>query len=302
MRERNRMKEAFKEGGNLVGLAGAAGLSLATLNPAPLLVGLVAEAGYLLFVPDSRWYSRRLTQKDAAAAREEWLKLRNQTLPTLRPFDQERFLVLERTRKDIEQQQAEINGAWHDDVLKKLDYLLERYLHFASKGMQYRVYLAGLGQTQSQLAGRQLPRLVPGIRDLSDPAARTEYARTADSDALLQVVAAAFGRQEDRLAHEMERERDKELLEVMRKNAEVLRSSREGVQRIGKILRSIEHQLDLLTNTFTLINTQMRIQSPEEILEEVDQVVNQSEALTQTIQEFAPLEEALARLEAATRG
>lgn len=39
------------EGFNAVGLAGAAALSAALLNPLPLIGALVVEAAYLLFCP-----------------------------------------------------------------------------------------------------------------------------------------------------------------------------------------------------------------------------------------------------------
>jgi len=293
-------KEALNDDVHKVGMAALfAGCAFTGMLPLFPFVAVPLEAAYLLLVPDSAWFQKRLKAKTAEEERQRRLHLRNALLPNLRPLDQNRYQVLERTRAEIEQQQPEVSGSWHTDVLGKLDYLLERYLHFGSKAMQYRLYLANLGLSQAQLTGRR-SRPARGLPDFSDdPAARFEYARVADAEALVQTVLTTFDSQEDRLAHEMEREKDQDLLEVMRKNAEVLRSSHESIRKIGKILRSVEQQLDLLTNTFTLINTQIRIQSPEKILQEVDQVVDQSEALTQTIEEFAPLEEALSRLERA---
>src|SRR5688572_995309 len=137
MAKRNRLAEAFNESGNLIGLASVVALTAATGAFVPLLVGAVAEAGYLLFVPDSSWYQKRLTEKELREAREAWLKRRNELLPTLRPEDQSRFVVLERTRAEVEQHEPEVGGDWHKDVVRKLDYLLERYLHFASRAMRY---------------------------------------------------------------------------------------------------------------------------------------------------------------------
>ena len=99
--KRNRFAEAFREGGNLVGLAGAAGLSLALLNPLPLLVGLVAEAAYLLFVPDSKWYESRLGKRFEEAVRQRREGLKRRTLPLLSPSMQDRFARLEATRVQI---------------------------------------------------------------------------------------------------------------------------------------------------------------------------------------------------------
>jgi hypothetical protein len=143
--KKNRLAQAFQENGNLVGLAGAVGLSLALLNPLPLLVGLVAEAAYLLFVPDSKWYEARLGKRHEAeiVARREQLK--RKILPTLAPPAQERFARLETVRAQIYAQAAEHeHEKWFDQVLRKIDYLLEKFLLFASKEIQFQTYLRSI--------------------------------------------------------------------------------------------------------------------------------------------------------------
>ena len=59
--------QALQENENVVGMATAAALSVALLNPLPLLVGAVAEAAYMLAVRDSKWYSGRLERRWLAA-------------------------------------------------------------------------------------------------------------------------------------------------------------------------------------------------------------------------------------------
>src|SRR2546426_628596 len=98
MSQKNKLHEAFKEGFNLVGLGGAAALSLALLNPIPLIAGAVVEAAYLLFVPDSGWYTCRLAKRYDAEVIKRRQDLKNQILPTLRPEMQRRFQRLENTR------------------------------------------------------------------------------------------------------------------------------------------------------------------------------------------------------------
>jgi hypothetical protein len=56
----------------------------------------------------------------------------------------------------------------------------------------------------------------------------------------------------------------------------------------------VENRLDLVA--FTLINIQILRGSPQRIVADVEDVVNQSEALAQTMQEFRPVEEAVAQL------
>ena len=287
--------KALKDSPNVIGMAAFACLSLATLNPLPLLAGVVAEAAYLLFVPDTPWFKRRLARLSAAEAKAQRQALRDRILPTVRSLDQERYRVLEQTRDAIGSQEKPVMGDWYREVLHKLDYLLDEYLQFAAQAMQYRRYLVNLGETQARMAGRNLR--IPGLpAGANTDTAREMFAREAPADALIASVVEFFDRQSDRCARDMEREKDAEVLGVMRKNAEVLRSSKESVQQIGRVLRSVENQLDLVANTFTLINTQIRTGSPEQIVADVEDVVNQSQALTQTMQEFRPVEEAMARL------
>lgn len=289
--------EALKDDANKVALAALfAGCAVTGTLPLLPFIALPLEAAYLLFVPDSPWFKKRSAQKREAEERARRFKYRNSILPTLRPADQNRFRVLERSRAEIEQQDLAHMGDWQRDVLQKLDYLTEQFLEFAAKSIQYRLYLVGLGQSQAQLAGRRLR--LPGFgEDSGEIADKFEFARNVPADALIQTVVDFFERQSDQIARDLERERDNDLVEVMRKNAEVIRSSKESVERIGKLLRSVERQLDLVVNTFTLINTQIRTGSPERIVADVEDVVNQSQALAQAMQDFGPIEEAMDRLD-----
>lgn len=288
--------EALKDDANKIGLAALfAGCAVSGTLPLFPFIAVPAQAAYLLFVPDSPWFQKRLARKAAAEAEARRQALRDTILPTLRPADQRRYEVLEQTRAEIAQQPVPSMGAWYAEVLAKLDFLLDQYLQFGARAMQYRRYLVSLGQRQAQLFGQLLK--LPGFgRDSGDPADQLEFARNVPAEALIHAVVEFFDRQADRLARDMEREKDRELLDVMRKNAEVIRSNKTSVEQIGRLLRSIEHQLDLVANTFTLINTQIRTGSPERILADVEDVVTQSNALTQTMEEFDTLDESLERL------
>ena len=140
---KHRYLEAFKESYNAIGLATAAAVSLALLNPLPLLAGLVAEAAYLLVVPDTKWYMARLAKRYDAEVEERRRKLKEQTLPLLQPETRERFLRLEELRKQIDTQ-SQPDKAWFREVLRKLDYLLDKFLTFSAKEAQFRAYLQSL--------------------------------------------------------------------------------------------------------------------------------------------------------------
>src|SRR5437016_9201166 len=97
----NRFLSALKENANVVGLSSAVAISAAILNPLPLLAGIVAEAAYLVFVPDSRWYDARLSRRYDAEVAKRRQKLKDQVMPLLRPEMRERFVHLEATRGQI---------------------------------------------------------------------------------------------------------------------------------------------------------------------------------------------------------
>ena len=100
----NRYLQAFKEQFNVVGLASACALSAATLNPLPLLAAVVAEAAYLIFVPDSRWYNVRLSRRHDAEVAQRRQELKAAVFPQLRAEMQQRFLRLEALRQQINNQ------------------------------------------------------------------------------------------------------------------------------------------------------------------------------------------------------
>src|SRR4051812_11041859 len=101
MRLPDRHRQAFQESGNLVGLALAGALSLALLSPLPLLCGVVGEAAYLLFVPDTNWYEKRLAKKHDAEIEKRRRELKEKVMPLLRPDMQGRFTRLEEVRTQI---------------------------------------------------------------------------------------------------------------------------------------------------------------------------------------------------------
>ena len=91
----NRYLEAFKENFNVIGLSTAVALSAATLNPIPLLAGLVVEAVYLLFVPDSKWFEARLSERFDAEVDRRREELKAKVRPSLRPEMQALFERME---------------------------------------------------------------------------------------------------------------------------------------------------------------------------------------------------------------
>lgn len=139
----NRYLQAFKESHNVIGLATAFSVFAATWNPLTLCIGLVAEAAYLIFVPDSKWYEARLSRRDDAEIAKRREELKAKILPLLRSDMKERFNRMEAMLRGIETQSTD-DTKWYREVVRKLDFLLEKFLHFASKEVQFRNYLVAV--------------------------------------------------------------------------------------------------------------------------------------------------------------
>jgi hypothetical protein len=305
MAKENKVSSAFKEGYNTIGLAGAVALSLALLNPLPLFAGLVAEAAYLLFVPDSKWYEVRLSKRYDAEVEARRQKLKDQVLPTLRPEMQQRFARLESMRVQIGTQQAD-DATWFREVLRKLDYLLEKFLLFASKDAQYRSYVQSV---RDELAGPQSPNRVPPVQriDVRDrrgnakPQATPQYTPPVDtSDQWVQrttaEVVAHYESEVAEVSESLEKEQDDDTKAVLEKRKDVLERRREFMGKITKILTNLNHQLELVQDTFGLINDEIRARSPEQILADIEDVVYQTDTMTTLLDEVAPFEQMSARL------
>jgi hypothetical protein len=311
MRKGNRYLEAFKESFNVVGLTTAVALSAATLNPLPLLAGLVAEAAYLLFVSDSRWYERRLSRRYDAEIEQRRQQLKDQVLPTLRPSMQARFARLEETRAQINAQPVE-GQTWFREVLRKLDYLLEKFLQFASKDAQFRAYLQSLLDEVRQSEPRRVSSLDFDLGRATDRSGITRGGRSREArsfasaprDELLHAdreerwvnntvgeVQAHYQAEMEEIRGLMEAERDTNTKEVIEKRLDVLQRRHEFAGKIGKILSNLSHQLKLLEDTFGLINDEIRARSPEQILADIDEVVWQTDTMTKVLEEVAPFEQ-----------
>lgn len=303
MPPRNRFVSALKEDFNLVSLASAVALSLATGNPAPLVVGLVAEAAYLIFVPDTRWYDRRLARKYDAEVEQRRQTLKEQTLPLLRPAMQDRFARLEQIRRQIDAvrfdgPEGRGAGDWFKEVRRKLDYLLEKFLLFASKEVQFRSYLRSIVEEM-----RGVPAARPGPRTKSrrGPLPLDDLPVDTGDRWIVQTVAeieASYEGELEGIRAVREAEGDLNTQAVLDKRLEVLQRRREYVGKIGKILTNLNHQLQLLEDTFGLINDEIRARSPEQVLSDIEDVVWQTNSMTQLLEEMAPFEQIVARLDA----
>jgi hypothetical protein len=308
---RNRYLEAFKEGGNLLGLAGFAALSAATLNPLPLAVGVALEMVYLAFVPDTKWYQARLSKVFDADVEQRRQAIKDQVFKRLRPEMKERFARLEEMRREIGTQAAD-NETWFREVLRKLDFLLEKFLQFAAREAQFRNYLLAVleevraDSSRSRVAQDAPVAVIPGnFRGRQLKANRNPNqtsAPQAGEDRWAQAVVAQVQAQYDaelgQIKQLVQAEAEAGTKAVLEKRVEVLSRRREFVGKIGRIMTNLNHQLCLLEETFGLISDEIRARPPEQVLADIEDVVSQTNAMTQTLEEMAPYEQMLERIAA----
>ena len=278
---KNRYLAALGENANVLGVASVVALAAATWSVPLLLAGLVAEAAYLIFVPDSKWFENRLSARHDAEVEAHRAKIKAETLPKLRPSLRTRFERLEAARKQIEHQTAS-DKKWMREVLRKLDFLLEKFLQFALKDQQFRTYVL---DAQQEIHPVPMPKSRDPL-ELNDKWMRD----------CVQFLQAAYTRDLDQLQAQRDDESDDSTRAILDKRLEVLARRRDFIARMGKITSNITQQLALLEDTFGLISDELLARAPEQVLGDIDDVVSQTNAMTQVLEEMAPFERMLSNI------
>lgn len=286
----------------MLGLAGIAALSLAMLNPIPFIIGIAAEAVYMLFVPDSKWYEVRLKAKFDAEVQARLDKLRNQVFPQIHSSVKEHFARLQSARDQIGQQ-ARSEETWFREALRKLDYLMEKYLQFALKESQFIKYLNSLIDESydnlDQDERRRLDNLVNRVSSRIKPPKTSEVTTPSQGPApsedwnntVAEVLFSQYGREIEDLKTRSEGEQVLATKSILDKRVEILTKRQEFVERIVQILNNLRHQQQLMTDTFGLINDEIRARSPEQVLADIDEVVTTTNSLTEALEAVTPLEQ-----------
>ena len=280
---------ALQEHYNLIGIASAFTLSMVVGNPLPLIVGLVAEAGYLIFVPDSQWYVARLSKKYDAEIEKQRTQLKEKVFGSLLPEQQERFLRLEARRNQIETVAAE-DKSWFREILRKLDYLLDKFLMFGAKEREFRTHLESLQEEVRNEPTAQSP--VASSSSASRRSRRDQgVARVRQSsEDIVQEVQESYEREMNRIRSETDREQDENTHSIQEKRLDVIQRRSDFVGKIGKILLNLDQQMRLVEDTFGLINDEIRARSPEQLLADIEEVVVASNTMTVTMEEVAMLD------------
>ncbi len=286
----------------------------ALVSPIPLLVGIVAEVAYLLFVPDSKWFAQRLETKFDAEVISRREALKKQVFAQVRPDIMVKFSRLEEARSMIEGQ-ARKENKWFREALRKLDFLMEKYLVFAAKEAQFCNYLTTLvDESRDKMTSDQRRRV--GQTSKAELKTRETFAPTREAAPPTWDVASKYAtvpqfivptekwvqntveviqeHHSDEISDLGKRTEEESVLatrSILVKRKEVLERRHQFVGRIGQILSNLGHQMELMSDTFGLINDEIRARSPEQVLADIDEVVLTTTSLTEAIDEITPTDE-----------
>ena len=183
----NRIRIAAREDVNIIVVAGSVALSLAFLTPVPALVTFVAEAVYLMYVPDTRWYGLRILRRMERDALRRRNKLRGERFPLKDvPLS---IGQLEGYRATVSRQKATDNAEWVD-FLRTIDRLIEQQIIVQSDAVRVAESVAPLENRELTIRQRidehhkslgyyETTRQVleQTIRDLSDVGTQQEFVK-----------------------------------------------------------------------------------------------------------------------------
>lgn len=301
------VKSAFTEMLNVVFLVLAAIVFLTTNSAAVLFAVLAAEFGYMLFVPGSRWYRGVLTGRAMHRRQLERAQMKRDILPALLPGDRNRFLRLEAQRNQLPA--APAIGYGREEmaaVYQQMDLLLDKFLNFAAKSAQYRAYLVDMVRPS---AGPAVPgaHWVDRLFDIASTliaekqtggrAAPAPPRTPADIQTVVDQVRTGLDERIAQMKASLDAQGTDANRQIVAKNLEVVTKRRERIGELGDIITNLECQLDLIENTFGLISDQVRSLPPEQVLQDINDVVLQTETTTQLLAASAPMEFQFNRLD-----
>ena len=295
MKRPSNVKTAISETPNLFGLASAFALSAAFLTPLPLMVGLAVEAGYLLFAPDSKWYNRVLERRYQAEVDKRREELKNRVFPFLSPIERGRYVRLENSRHAM--QPAEDERPYLRGVMRKLDYLLEKYLLFAAKRLEFQNYLLHVRQQGIEETDAPPQFEIKGKKDrqasrVSEPPPSGDMDELdAWAKGIVKEVQAFYQQETDRLNKQSMEEENPHNQALQEKRIEIMTRRSLYVQMIADIFDNLSNQMRLMEDALGLIGDEIRARSPEQVIAEIDTVVNQSDALTEALRDMSPFDE-----------
>ena len=204
---------------------------------------------------------------------------------------------------------------------RKIEYLLDKFLIFASKEAQFNQYLQSVHtelcgaepaapqmnavppsrmRTVSPSDNRTMgpgPARQPAQAPKTQPIPPPVVQECPDITRIVADIRAVYAMDQDELARLITAEKDANTKAVLLKRSEVLKRRNDFLDKIEKMLINLAHQMQLLEDTLGLINDEIRARSPEQILEDINDVISQTDSMTQVLEEMAPYEQMVSRIE-----
>lgn len=300
----SRIKTAFNEQENMIGMAVFAGLSIFLLNPIPLIIGAAIEVAYLLFVPDSNWYNNRLVARQKGIAKERREALKQKVYNSVGSEYWEKYTQLESVRTQLDDDYTS-RPDWRD-VIDRLDTLLGKYLEFGLQDARLRQYLDSLSnQAEQGLPGLLKPknkettelraRLMQSqqaAENFSDETVRWVETEMASIRLYFQsqinAIQQLINEEEARIAAGTGNANNRDTLQ---KRIEIQTMSLNQAEKIGQGLVNLNQQMALMEETIRLINGQIKSKQPGQVLLDIENLVDQSETVSNFLHDIAPFED-----------
>ncbi len=268
----NRFWAAFKENVNVVALATTATLAAATTDVRPLLLGVALEGLYLVLVPNSSWYRARLAERNEEGEHERRAVVKRLYLSQLSAVMQARWIRLENVRESVAAK-IDDDPQWFRPIVDKLDDLLEKWLEFGAREQEIR---SALEQAHAMLSDAQTAGAPPVTQNQIVPMVariRNGYARE-------------IAQLENQLAHEADFGRQ----QLLKNRREVLQRRSDWAERSSQMRDVLLQQLELLEDTFGLVQDQLRARAPERVLADLESVLWRTKTASEQLQELSALE------------
>ena len=291
MWKRNRYLRAFTEPLHLLIFAIGVALPLASGQILLLLLIGALEFSYLVYVPPTTWYARRLRQREEAVVRRQREASKVKILPSLCPAMRERYKRLETMHRQALEQTRDAHR-WFADTPRKFDYLLDTFLEFASTQSSFLNYLAFV---QEEVCG-------------SSPARSKEFNPFRTNSPLdpdgpwveeaLSDIRGKYAGELETLRERLDRGEDEANTALLTKHAQILTRRAEFIEKLAQTLDNISRQLHVLEDSFGLINDVMQARKPEEaILADIDDAVAQTDAMANVLKEMSDSEQIIRSLD-----
>jgi hypothetical protein len=301
--------QAFNEPANLIGISAFAALSIMLLNPIPFILGAALEAVYMLFVPDSALYASRLDIQRKKETTDNREALKQKVFQTTDSEFASHYRELEAVRSQLDDDYT-ARPDWRD-VIDRLDTLLSKYLEFGLQDYRLRQYITTLSaQAEQELPGLLKPktkendelrsRLAQGqdaANNFSDETVRWVESKMSSIRLYFQSqinsIQQLVNEEEMRIAAGTGNQNNRDTLQ---KRIEIQNMMLKQAEKIGQGLVNLNQQMALMEETIRLINGQIKSKQPGQVLLDIENLVDQSETVSNFLQDIAPFEDETQRL------